>query len=156
MNQPEILDSDIRALQQWLHAAWRQLGDPSLTTFSRRELRNQMKQCSADLRARLQMAAEQQSEPLQQPVPPYSRPELRILFISGYADMTTPPEADNPNVSFLSKPFQASVLSERVSQMLARPGRAPASPVNGARLSAVCATTAHRTLPGRSLDETTP
>jgi hypothetical protein len=79
MNQPEILDSDIRALQQWLRAAWQQLGDPSLTTFSRRELRNQMKQCNADLRARLQMAAEQQSEPLQQPVPPYSRPELRIL-----------------------------------------------------------------------------
>ena len=79
MNQPEILDSDIRALQQWLRAAWQQLGDPSITTFSRRELRNQMKQCSADLRARLQMAAEQQSDPAQQPVPPYSRPELRIL-----------------------------------------------------------------------------
>ena len=79
MNQPEILDSDIRALQQWLRTAWQQLGDPSLTTFSRRELRNQMKQCSADLRARLQMAAEQQSDPVQQPVPPYSRPELRIL-----------------------------------------------------------------------------
>ena len=79
MNQPEILDSDIRALQQWLRAAWQQLGDRSLTTFSRRELRNQMKQCSADLRERLQMLAEQQGEPLQQPVPPYSRPELRIL-----------------------------------------------------------------------------
>ena len=79
MNQPEILDSDIRAMQQWLRAAWRQLGDPSLTTFSRRELRNQMKQCSADLRERLQMVAEQQSEPLQQPLPAYSRPELRIL-----------------------------------------------------------------------------
>jgi len=37
--------------------------------------------------------------------------------------MTTPPESDNPNVSFLSKPFQASVLSERVRQMLSRPGR---------------------------------
>jgi two-component system cell cycle sensor histidine kinase/response regulator CckA len=56
------------------------------------------------------------------------RPELRILFISGYADMTTPPESDNPNVSFLSKPFQASVLSERVRQMLARPGRAQVAP----------------------------
>ena len=79
MNQPELFDSDIRALQQWLRAAWQQLGDPSLTTFSRRELRNQMKQCSADLRERLQMVAEQQSEPLQQPLPAYSRPELRIL-----------------------------------------------------------------------------
>ena len=79
MNQPEALDSDIRAMQQWLRAAWQQLGDRSLTTFSRRELRNQMKQCSADLRERLQMVAEQQAGPLQQPVPPYSRPELRIL-----------------------------------------------------------------------------
>ena len=79
MNQPEALDSDIRAMQQWLRAAWQQLSDHSLTTFSRRELRNQMKQCSADLRARLQMAAEQQSGPLQQPIPNYSRPELRIL-----------------------------------------------------------------------------
>jgi two-component system, cell cycle sensor histidine kinase and response regulator CckA len=56
------------------------------------------------------------------------RPELRILFISGYADMTTPPESDNPNVSFLSKPFQASVLGERVRQMLARPGRTRSAP----------------------------
>jgi hypothetical protein len=79
MNQPEILDSDIRAMQQWLRAAWQQLGDRSLATFSRRELRNQMKQCSANLRERLQMVAEQQAGPLQQPVPPYSRPELRIL-----------------------------------------------------------------------------
>ncbi|XSC46720.1 hypothetical protein ACF1BQ_013945 [Bradyrhizobium sp. RDT10] len=30
MNQPDMLDSDIRALQQWLRAAWQQLGDPSL------------------------------------------------------------------------------------------------------------------------------
>jgi hypothetical protein len=79
MNQPEILDPDIRALQQWLRAAWQLLGDPSLTAFTRRELRNQMKQCSADLRARLQMVAEQQSEPVQPPIPAYSRPELRIL-----------------------------------------------------------------------------
>ena len=79
MDQPEALDSDIRAMQQWLRAAWQQLSDHSLTTFSRRELRNQMKQCSADLRARLQMAAEQQSGPLQQPIPDYTRPELRIL-----------------------------------------------------------------------------
>ena len=61
MDQAEILDSDIRAMQQWLRAAWQQLSDPSLTTFSRRELRNQMKQCSADLRSRLDLQAEQQS-----------------------------------------------------------------------------------------------
>jgi hypothetical protein len=78
MNQPEVLDTDIHAMQQWLRAAWQQLGDPSLTTFGRRELRNQMKQCSADLRARLELAA-QQSGPGQPPIPAYSRPELRIL-----------------------------------------------------------------------------
>jgi two-component system cell cycle sensor histidine kinase/response regulator CckA len=54
------------------------------------------------------------------------RPELRVLFISGYADMTMPLERDNPNVSFLSKPFPAAVLAERVRQMLARPARARA------------------------------
>ena len=79
MNQPEVLESDIRDLQQWLRAAWQQLGDPSLTPFSRRELRNQMRQCSADLRACLQRAAEQQGEPVQPPIPAYSRPVLRIL-----------------------------------------------------------------------------
>jgi PAS domain S-box-containing protein len=53
------------------------------------------------------------------------RPELRILFISGYADLSTPFEMDsNQNVSFLSKPFQASALTERVRQMLGRPGPA--------------------------------
>ena len=79
MNQPEIFNSDIRALQQWLRAAWQQLGDPSLTTFTRRELRNQMKQCSADLRERLQMAAEHQSGPLQQPPPVLLPAGVRIL-----------------------------------------------------------------------------
>ena len=79
MHQPDILDSDIRAMQQWLRAAWEQLSDSSLTTFSRRELRNQMKQCSADLRARLQMAAEQKTGPTEQPISTYTRPELRIL-----------------------------------------------------------------------------
>jgi hypothetical protein len=85
MNQPEILDSDIRALQQWLRAAWQQLGDPSLTAFARRELRNQMKQSSTDLRALLQrMAQEQPLPPVQRPArtptkPDLPKPDLRIL-----------------------------------------------------------------------------
>jgi hypothetical protein len=82
MNQPEILDSDIRALQQWLRTAWQQLGDPALTAFARRELRNQMKQCNADLRELLQRVAEQQ---LQQPVQPRTtnpaKPDMRILAV---------------------------------------------------------------------------
>ena len=79
MNQPEMLDRDIRALQEWLRAAWRQLGDSSLTAFSRRELRNQMKQCSADLKAHLERAEAQQKSPMRDSNRPFSRPELRIL-----------------------------------------------------------------------------
>ena len=37
--------------------------------------------------------------------------------------VTAPGGGDHPNVGFLSKPFQASVLTARVVQMLARPGR---------------------------------
>jgi PAS domain S-box-containing protein len=47
------------------------------------------------------------------------RPSLRILFISGYADMGVPLDG-NSNVSFLSKPFQASVLAAKVHDVLAR------------------------------------
>jgi len=79
MNQPEMLDSDIRALQQWLRAAWQQLGDPSLTVFARRELRNQMKQCSADLRAHLQRMAQQRPPPAQPAALAFAKPDLRIL-----------------------------------------------------------------------------
>ena len=79
MNQPEVLEADIRALQQWLRDAWEQLGDSSLTTFSRRELRNQMKQCSADLRSQLQLVAERQAEQTRDRVRSFSKPELRIL-----------------------------------------------------------------------------
>jgi hypothetical protein len=78
MNQPEILDPDIRAMQQWLRAAWQQLADASLTAFARRELRNQMKQCSADLRELLQRA-EQQLQPALQPATSYVKPDLRVL-----------------------------------------------------------------------------
>ena len=79
MNQPAIFDTDIRALQEWLRTAWRQLGDPSLTAFTRRELRNQMKQCSADLRSHLQLVATRESQPARDQARTFSKPELRIL-----------------------------------------------------------------------------
>ena len=84
MNQPEIFDRDIRerdirALQEWLRTAWRQLSDSSLTAFTRRELRNQMKQCSADLKAQLERAEARQAAPARDSNQPFARPELRIL-----------------------------------------------------------------------------
>ena len=54
------------------------LGDPSLTTFARRELRNQMKQCSEDLKVYLQRA-EAQPPPARDSDRSFARPELRIL-----------------------------------------------------------------------------
>ena len=79
MNQPAIFDNDIRALQEWLRTAWQQLGDPSLTAFARRQLRNQMKRCSADLRAQLERMAEQQAQPAPLRATNYTKPDLRIL-----------------------------------------------------------------------------
>ncbi|WGS17257.1 MULTISPECIES: hypothetical protein [unclassified Bradyrhizobium] len=79
MTQPEALDQNIRALQEWLRSAWMQLGDPSLTAFSRRELRNQMKQCGADLRMHLQAASERPPEPPAAPAKTFAMPALRLL-----------------------------------------------------------------------------
>lgn len=47
------------------------------------------------------------------------RPDLQILFISGYADMASL-NLDSPNVSFLSKPFQPSALAMRAREILDR------------------------------------
>jgi two-component system cell cycle sensor histidine kinase/response regulator CckA len=52
------------------------------------------------------------------------QPDLRVLFISGYTDMAALPlGGENPNISFLSKPFKAAALTERVREMLSRPAR---------------------------------
>ena len=56
------------------------------------------------------------------------RPELRVLFISGYADVAVQPEIGGPNVNFLSKPFQASALTARVAQILGSTARAHVRP----------------------------
>ena len=57
MSEPEILEN-ISTLQRWLAAAWRRLGDPALTAFDKRELRNQMKQADTALRKCLALATE--------------------------------------------------------------------------------------------------
>jgi two-component system cell cycle sensor histidine kinase/response regulator CckA len=56
-----------------------------------------------------------------------SRPELRVLFVSGYTGMAVP-DIRNANVAFLHKPFQSSVLAARVREILDRstPPRPPA------------------------------
>ena len=47
-----------------------------------------------------------------------SRPGLRVLLISGYAEIAAPFEAGGSSVGFLSKPFRASVLGNKVREVL--------------------------------------
>jgi two-component system, cell cycle sensor histidine kinase and response regulator CckA len=46
------------------------------------------------------------------------RPELRVLFVSGYAGARLPLDGGGPHVSFLGKPFEASVLLAKVREVL--------------------------------------
>ena len=50
MTEPDTLDRTIQALKQSQRMAWEQLADPAVTTFARRELRNEIKQSGAELR----------------------------------------------------------------------------------------------------------
>jgi hypothetical protein len=81
MTEPEIRQH-IVTLQRWLTSAWRRLGDPALTTFDRRELRNQMKQADAALRQCLVLASELRSARKTQSQPDgrkTAQPDLRFL-----------------------------------------------------------------------------
>ena len=57
MTETEILDH-VHALEVRLNVAWRQLADTSLSTFDRRELRNQMKLSETELRIYFEKRAE--------------------------------------------------------------------------------------------------
>jgi PAS domain S-box-containing protein len=48
------------------------------------------------------------------------RPDLRVLFITGYADVASF-DAGSRHVSLLSKPFQASMLAAKVREVLSNP-----------------------------------
>jgi hypothetical protein len=81
MSEPEILDH-IHTLQRWLAAAWRRLGDPSLTAFDKRELRNQMKQADTALRRCLALSTELKSAQkagAKADVRTFAKPDLRFL-----------------------------------------------------------------------------
>jgi len=60
MTEPEI-QNQIATLQRWLAGAWRRLGDPALTLFDKRELRNQMKEADLALRQCLALSSELKS-----------------------------------------------------------------------------------------------
>ena len=58
MTEPDVLERSIREHQEWQRVAWLNLSRPSLTAFESRELRNQIKQSSGELRRYLDMRSE--------------------------------------------------------------------------------------------------
>ncbi len=78
----DTLDQDVHALKEWLRGAWRQLADPSMTRFGRRELRNYMREAEAALRAGLnQLAAKENARHKAYADRPFTRPDFRALKI---------------------------------------------------------------------------
>lgn len=47
-----------------------------------------------------------------------ARPDLRILFISGYTDQTYSEELNGPRSRFLEKPFASEALLQHVAELL--------------------------------------
>jgi hypothetical protein len=85
MTELEALDRDISALKELLRVAWKHLADSSLTPFERRELRNQIRHSSAQLRSCLEMLEAERSGSRKRSMeehadrPNFEKPKLRFL-----------------------------------------------------------------------------
>ena len=55
MTELDVLGRDVIGLKELLRVAWKDLANPLLTPFERREARNQINQYSIDLRRYLQL-----------------------------------------------------------------------------------------------------
>ena len=49
------------------------------------------------------------------------RPQLRVVFMSGYVDITSPFDTTNVNIAFVNKPFRPAALLDKVREVLNRP-----------------------------------
>jgi len=58
MTELEALDREISGLKELLRVAWKDLANPSLTPFERRESRNQINQYSTEMRRYLKALEE--------------------------------------------------------------------------------------------------
>jgi hypothetical protein len=58
MTEPDLLSRKIDELKGWQTIAWRRIADTTVTPFERRELRNHMKDCDAELRRCLEIMSE--------------------------------------------------------------------------------------------------
>jgi hypothetical protein len=82
MTELEILDRDIRGLKELLRVAWKELASPALTPHERREARNRIMLCSAELRRQLEQAEARSAgkKVSQEPASPgLVKPKLRLL-----------------------------------------------------------------------------
>jgi hypothetical protein len=61
MTELEVLNSNIHELKKLLTVAWRDLANPSLPPIEHREVRNQIKQYSVELRRYLQLIEAERS-----------------------------------------------------------------------------------------------
>jgi hypothetical protein len=78
----DALDQDVQALKEWLRSAWRQLAQPSMTRFDRRELRNYMREAEAALQIaseRVAVRDNRRRELFNAPNGSALAPDLRVL-----------------------------------------------------------------------------
>jgi len=61
MTELQLLENKIGEFQAHLNDAWRSLSSSSLTAFERRELRNEMKRCGAELQRCLELVRAEHS-----------------------------------------------------------------------------------------------
>jgi hypothetical protein len=82
MTAPEFLDRDVRSLKELLRVAWMELASSSLTPYERREARNRITLCSAELRRHIEQAEAREAQK-QAPEEPgraaLAKPKLRLL-----------------------------------------------------------------------------
>jgi hypothetical protein len=81
MTELEVLARNIHGLKELLRVAWRDLANPLLTSFERREARNHVNQYSAELRRHLQLIEAEQSRKRSLPEKPrrFGEAKFRIL-----------------------------------------------------------------------------
>ena len=82
MTEPDVLSHNIQALKELQRAAWHHLSDPALTTYERRETRNQIRQSGAELRSCLEMMSERtrfRARPVEEAASGQAKFEFRLL-----------------------------------------------------------------------------
>ncbi len=48
------------------------------------------------------------------------RPDMKVLYVSGYADHDTAKRVGDPSVAYLQKPFGPAELARKVAEMVSR------------------------------------